>query len=120
MTASRRYTDTSTLTSRPPGDWLGLRGPMRLGFQRESLDTPFQLSDEVRQVRIQQFAHIAQLERIDPTYTTLDVAQERLAAAHLLRQRDLRHATPRPQLTDELTQGLVLGTVNGLGHDRNW
>jgi len=97
--------------------WGGLRAhlPCRC---RALIQTALQFVDEVRQVGIEQLAQVAQFQRIDPAHATLDVAHKRLGTAQLFGDRRLGQAAFRPQLADERAKSVVLGTVNGLGHDR--
>ena len=83
------------------------------------LDPILEFTEEFDHVGIEKAAHVAQFDRIDAPHTSLDIADEGLAAAELVGQRFLSDARVRACLADEIPQQFVFGAMDRLGHGRN-
>src|SRR3546814_934885 len=101
------------------GSSAHLLAPLHRAFamsRRLRLQLTRQDADEMDQVLAQQTADVAQFDQVQASCTALDIADERLWPAHLLRQLGLSELCLVTQLPQLLSQQVELGTVDGFGH----
>ena len=77
-----------------------------------------QLIDKRLQIRAEQQAQLAQLNYIQAADPALDVADKGLWSAQGFRKLGLGQSSVDPALAQLLTQRIVFGSMDGLGHGR--